>query len=75
MSIKTAKIDEKAGTITLTLDLEDMHPSKSGKTMLVGVFSGPTTMSVDGRVVTASGSCYVKATPAEKAAFADNAVA
>lgn len=60
--LKSAKIDEKAKTLTLVLDLDSPAPSASGKTMVVATTRGNTQTDamVDGKPLTVGVNAYFK---------------
>ena len=61
MSLRKVTVDEKARTLTVVLDLEDPHPSASGKTLVVASTHGnkPSTAKVDGKSVIVGCNCYI----------------
>ena len=60
MALKDCKVDLKAKTITIILDLETPTPSASGKTMVVASTRGNarTTASVGGHEITVGVNAY-----------------
>ena len=59
----SARIDDKANTITLVMKLEDPKASKSGKTMVLASTHGnqPTGVNINGQAVIAGINVYVRA--------------
>ena len=57
-----AKIDEKAKTLTLVLDLQDPTPSASGKTLVVATTHGnqPTDVKIDGKPLIVGVNAYIR---------------
>lgn len=62
MSVKSVKIDTKAKTVTIIMDLEDPTPSASGKTLVVASSRGnqKTEATVNGQPVTVGVNAYIK---------------
>lgn len=62
MALKNCVIDEKARTLTLTLDLDTPRPSVSGKTLVVASTHGNTTTEAkfNGKPVIVGVNCYCK---------------
>lgn len=56
-------IDEKARTLTITIDLEAPHASASGKTLVVASTHGntATTAVIDGKPVIVGLNAYIRA--------------
>lgn len=56
------EINEKTNTITITLPLAGLRPSKSGKTLIVASSNGnqATTAEFDGKPVIIGVNAYVK---------------
>jgi hypothetical protein len=62
MALRNVKIDEKAKTFTITMDLETPRPSSSGKTLIVATTGGGTSSDaiVNGKPVTINVNAYIK---------------
>ena len=60
--LRETRIDEKAKTITLVLDLQEPTPSASGKTLVVATTHGnvPTDVKIDGKTVTVGVNAYIR---------------
>jgi hypothetical protein len=60
--LREAKIDEKAKTLTLVLDLQEPTPSASGKTLVVATTHGnqPTDVTVNGKPVIVGVNAYIR---------------
>ena len=54
------KINEKAGTLTITVPLQDPKRSKSGKTDVIATASGETDKKFKGKQVFVSFNAYIK---------------
>ena len=54
-------IDEKAGTVTVVLSLQEPTPSASGKTLVVASTRGNkvSDATVNGKPVTVGCNCYI----------------
>lgn len=57
-----ATIDEKNKTLTITLDLEEPHPSGSGKTLVVASTHGnqQTEAMLGGKAITVGVNAYIR---------------
>jgi len=62
MSIRSCKVDTKAGTLTIVVDLQKPTASKSGKTLLVATSNGnqATEAQVSGKPVIVGFNAYIK---------------
>ena len=62
MSVRSVKIDEKARTLTIEMDLDSPRPSASGKTLVVASSRGnqSTDAQVDGKTVTVGVNAYIR---------------
>ncbi len=62
MALQSMKIDEKAKTITIIMDLDTPRPSASGKTLVVASTRGNavTDAQVGGRTVTLGLNAFIK---------------
>ncbi len=60
--LRQAKIDEKAKTLTLVVDLQKPTPSASGKTLVVATTHGnvATDVQIDGKPVTVGVNAYIR---------------
>ena len=60
--LREAKIDEKAKTLTLVLDLQEPTPSATGKTLVVATTHGnqPTDVTVNGKPVIVGVNAYIR---------------
>jgi hypothetical protein len=60
--LREVKIDEKAKTLTLVLDLQEPTPSASGKTLVVATTHGnvPTDVLVQGNPVIVGVNAYIR---------------
>ncbi len=60
--LREAKIDEKAKTLTLVLDLQEPTPSASGKTLVVATTHGnqPTDVTMNGKPVIVGVNAYIR---------------
>lgn len=54
------KLDERAGTLTITIPLQEPKKSRSGKTRIIATESGETTARYEGKSVFVSVNAYVK---------------
>ena len=61
--LREAKIDEKAKTITLVLDMQESTPSSSGKTLVVASTHGnvPTDVEINDKPVIVGVNAYIRA--------------
>jgi hypothetical protein len=57
-----AKIDTKTNTLTITLPLAGLHPSKSGKTLIVASSNGNQAVAaeIDGKPIVVGVNAYIK---------------
>lgn len=57
----TAKIDDKSKKLVIEIDLQDPHPSASGKTLVVASSHGnqQTTATVNGKNVVIGVNAYI----------------
>lgn len=55
-------VDQKAGTMTLVLPLQDPTPSASGKTLVVASSRGnqSTDAQLDGKTITVGVNAYIR---------------
>ena len=62
MAVQSVKIDEKAKTLTIVMDLEPPRPSASGKTLVVASSRGnqATDAQVSGKTVTVGVNAYIR---------------
>ncbi len=60
--LREAKIDEDAKTLTLVLDLQELTPSASGKTLVIATTHGnvPTDVQVEGKPVIVGVNAYIR---------------
>ncbi|MEE9212422.1 MAG: hypothetical protein V3U29_07185 [Phycisphaeraceae bacterium] len=60
--LRQVKIDEKAKTLTLVVDLQKPTPSSSGKTLVVATTHGnvATDAQIDGKPVTVGVNAYIR---------------
>ena len=60
--LRQAKIDEKAKTLTLVMDLQKPTPSSSGKSLVVAMTHGnvATDVQIDGKSVTVGVNAYIR---------------
>ena len=60
--LREVKIDEKAKSLTLVLDLQEPTPSASGKTLVVTTTHGnqPTDATLDGKPVIVGVNAYIR---------------
>ena len=63
MAVQSVKIDEKARTLTIVVDLDEPRRSASGKTLVVASSRGNTVTdaTVQGRPVTVGVNAYIRA--------------
>ena len=56
------KAEIKNGKLIITMELSEPTPSKSGKTLVIATSHGnqPTTVQVDGKVVTVGVNAYIR---------------